>query len=261
MTDINGLPTKSSPDETDNLVIQQADGQGFKISIANLLAETRADIAALQAQFNSYIPISQKGAPDGVASLDSDGKILIEQLSTSNNNTKILTFANAGDTNGIFYWLGTDKGQSLWSNPSSQLTYSRQGAGAYDNFATMTDRTVNAHPNNTWLETSPYLQVDLGANLKLVPNYYSLRSWINSDRLPRNWKIQGSNDLTIWADLDTVTNNTSITGGSQWISRPITGESTAYRYFRYTCVSPGDSNNIIEVALGEWEFYGTATIV
>lgn len=176
------------------------------------------------------------------------------------NINQSLTYVSNGDANGLFYWLGTNKGTTAWSNPSSQLTYSRQGTGNFNNFPNLTNRIVNSHPDNTWLETSPYLRVDLGANLKLIPNYYSIRSWINNDRLPRNWKIQGSNDATTWTDLDTVANNTTITTNSQWLSRPLSG-NTAYRYLQYLCTTPGDSNNVVEVALSEWEFYGTAQII
>jgi E3 ubiquitin-protein ligase HECTD1 len=167
-----------------------------------------------------------------------------------------LTYSSDGDTNGLFYYLGTNKGTTSWSNPFPQLAYSRQGSGSFDNFSTMTNRIIDAHPGNTWLETSSYIQVDLGATNSIVPNYVSIRSWVNNDRLPRNFKIQGSNDGSTFADLLTVTTNTTITGGSQWLSLAITGVSTAYRYLRYTAFSPGDSNNIVEVALGEWEFYG-----
>lgn len=175
---------------------------------------------------------------------------------THTSSPSNLTYVSDGDTNGLFYWLGTNKGTTSWSNPFPQLTYSRSGSGVYDNFPTMTDRAINAHPNNTWLESSPYIQVDLGAGNAISPNYVSIRSWINTDRLPRNFKIQGSNNGTTFTDLLTVTNNTTITGMAQWLSLPISG-STAYRYLRYTAVSPGDSNNVVEIALGEWEFYGT----
>lgn len=167
-----------------------------------------------------------------------------------------LTYSSDGDANGLFYYLGTTKGTTPWSNPSPQLTYGRSGTGFYDNFSTMTNRIIDAHPGNTWLEASPYILVDIGANNSIVPNYVSVRSWVNSDRLPRNFKIGGSNDGSTFTDLLTVTANTTITGGSQWLSLPISGVITAYRYLRYEAFSPGDSNNVIEVALGEWEFYG-----
>lgn len=106
MPDINSLTNKSSPNDTDNLVIQQADGQGFKLSIANLLAATRADIAALQAQFNSYIPLSQKGAAGGVATLGTDGKVPAAQLpaassgSNTSNDSSVILLLNFQGTNG-----------------------------------------------------------------------------------------------------------------------------------------------------------------
>jgi hypothetical protein len=172
------------------------------------------------------------------------------------DNTTLLTYASNGDTNGLFYWLGTNKGTTSWSNPSGQLSYSASIASPpFANYSSLTNRIVDSHPGNTWIEGA-WLRVDLGANLRIRPSYISVRSWINNDRLPRNFKIQGSNDGTTFDDLLTVTGDTTITGNSQWLSLAITTPATAYRYLRYLCTSPGSSNNAIEVALGEWEFYG-----
>ena len=59
----------------------------------------------------------------------------------------------------------------------------------------------------------------------------------------------------------TVVNNTTITAASQWLSLPITMPTIGYRYLRYLCTSPGSSQGVVEVVLGEWEFYGEVSQV
>jgi hypothetical protein len=166
-----------------------------------------------------------------------------------------LNYVSDGDANGLFYWMGTSGGTASWTNPFPLLTYTVNPSGLYDNLPTMTNRIVNGHPDNTWI-SGPWMTVDIGANLRIRPSYVSLRSWINASRYPRNFKIQGSNNGTTFDDLLTVVNNTTITAASQWLSLPITMPTTGYRYLRYLCTSPGSSQGVVEVVLGEWEFYG-----
>jgi hypothetical protein len=249
------LPVSPSASDAD-IWVQRVDSTANKL----LLRSGSNKIKSQTGQDGVFAPLAAIDTLERVSYIDGSigwlGQhgLLTYQSAPSSGAT--LTYSSNGDTNGLFYYLGTNQNTTAWVNPFPQLVYSRSGTGSFDNFATMTNRIVDSHPGNTWLETSPWMMVDLGANKTLIPNYVSIRSWINNDRFPRNFKIQGSNNGTTFDDLLTVTNNTTITGSSQWLSLPITGITTAYRYLRYLCTAPGDSNNVIEVALGEWEFYG-----
>lgn len=168
-----------------------------------------------------------------------------------------LTFASNGDNNGLFYWMGTKRGKQLWSNPYNQLIYSIAATGPYDQLDTLTDRTVNPHPANTWTFNSDYIQVDLGFLVRIVPSYVSIRSWINNDTYPRTFKIHGSVDGITWTELLSVVGDTTITGPAQWLSLPIS-TNLACRYLKYTIIENANTPplQVNRVILGEWEFYG-----
>jgi hypothetical protein len=83
MPELNQLPSKANPDDTDLLPIQQANATGAKIAIGDLLAGVRSSIATLTAAMGDFIPLAQKGAANGVATLGADGKIPVAQISGS----------------------------------------------------------------------------------------------------------------------------------------------------------------------------------
>jgi hypothetical protein len=83
MTDIvnlNGGADKTTPADTDSLPIQQTDGLTLPITVGNLLAGVRSSITSLTSTIATYVPLSQKGAANGVATLDSTGKIPTGQI-------------------------------------------------------------------------------------------------------------------------------------------------------------------------------------
>ncbi|MBW4425940.1 MAG: discoidin domain-containing protein [Nostoc desertorum CM1-VF14] len=167
---------------------------------------------------------------------------------------KLLTFNANGDTNGVFYWMGTSEGTEVWSNPSDKgLIIGASGVGAGSPLS-LVDRSdsefYTANQPNSWI--SFYLG---GKTLKC--NYYSLKSRNSSSGFyPRSWKLQGSNDQNNWVDLDSQIDNTTLNGNSQWLSLPVANSSTRYTSFRILMTSLCSSNSG-HLVLGEVELYGT----
>ncbi|MEH1874127.1 hypothetical protein [Nostoc sp.] len=207
--------SQTTAKDTDYLVLQDPDsGLTYKITKANLLASS------------------------------SNGN--------NSSNQHSLTFANNGDSNGLFYYLGTNKGLSVWSNPAGNILTVVASSTESGNAISLVDRQNSewfSHPvANSW--------VSFGlVSGKLLCNYYSICSRANNtDYYPRNWALQGSNDNTTWIDLDVQINNQSLNSVSQWLSLPV-NSNTSYSNFRL--LQNGlDSSNADYFCLGEVELYG-----
>lgn len=168
-------------------------------------------------------------------------------------------FSSSGDTNGLFYYLGTNGYTTSFSNPSlSTITASASSIQFLGTPADkVTDRTTDFC--HTQSESNAWIKIDLGATRTFTPNYYSVRN--RSDDSSNNlndWILQGSNNDSTWTDLNTQVGN--IFGQGNWFSTAVVGVSTSYRYFRILQQGINSSGGLFLV-LAELEIYGTLTIV
>ncbi len=188
------------------------------------------------------------------------------QVFVSPPRSRELTYSSDGDTNGVYYFIGTQFGAQTWANPYptyvNGLTNPSNGVtvGAFSDRITTgefgTTNTANA-----------YCAVDLGSGRTLQLLKYSVRNR-NSDgtRAIRNFKLQGTNNVATWdatgvgaatwADLDVRTADTSMpTTGASWGTYTLATIPLYYRYLRLlqTGVNALGDNFLI---LTELEFYG-----
>jgi hypothetical protein len=181
-------------------------------------------------------------------------KTYLGTSTTPTSTTKQLTFSSSGDTNGLAYFLGTNKGVAAWQNPHNNGLVMSASATEVGTVNSLVDRQASEFysPNSTgnWVK----LTISSGT---LKCNYYSIRNRSNTDHYLRNWKLQGSNDDSTWTDLNVQTNNTTLASASQWLSLPVTS-TTAYKYFRLLMTGV-NSANYYYLCLGELELYGTYT--
>lgn len=193
--------------------------------------------------------------------LTSDGSKWISAIPqtppTTPDPSKVLTYASDGDANGLFYWLGTNRGIQNWQNPHVANFINISLSSFFSSEFAFPESLVNRSlSNNTATAdgTGNTFTVDLGIKNTLNCNYYSLRGRNSLSGHPRGWKFQASTNSTTWIDLDTQTNNSTI-NQNIWFSTPIT-DSGYYRYFRIlnTGINNGGDTYL---GLGEWEFYGT----
>jgi hypothetical protein len=173
----------------------------------------------------------------------------------SSSATKNLTFSADGDSNGVFYYIGTALGTTAWNNPAGSsviITPSSVGSGSTN---TLTGRT----PSDFWTNNSAGSSIifSIGTHT-LNLNHYTLQTrGSDSGYYPTSWAIQGSNDGSTWTTLDNQTNYTGFDGTAQWKDFSVT-PSTSYSYFRI--VSTGnDSNGSSYLCLGQIELYGVFT--
>ncbi|MEH1956818.1 discoidin domain-containing protein [Nostoc sp.] len=243
-------------DNTDELVMVDSNDDLFRISKEDFLSgisntssfEIPTTVKTVAASGDYFIGIDSSGElykiskANLLAGLSSGGD------STSNSST----FVNSGDTNGVFYYIGTTFGVNAWTNPSGNGVYVSASSIGAGNVDTLIDRTNSSFYTNS--NPGSWVKFGLGS-AKLKCNYYSIKSRADSaDYYPRNWKLQGSNDDTTWADLDTQSNNSSLVSNSQWLSIPVTSD-VAYSYFRILGTGL-NSAGYDHLVLGEVELYG-----
>lgn len=171
----------------------------------------------------------------------------------------VLTYVSDGDANGVFNWIGTRDGSTTWSDPQSGIrplvvTASGVLGGSEEQVVALSDR-VAGHFYTTNVANS-YVVFDLGAGRALVLNAYTYRSrsGFNGDH-PTAWKLEGSNNGTSWTLIDTQ--SVSFSSTDQWLTTPVAGQVTAYRYFKWTSTGLTTPNSNNYFVFGEAELYGT----
>lgn len=83
---------------------------------------------------------------------------------------------------------------------------------------------------------------------------YSVVSGYDSDKSPKNWSLQGSNDGQNWTNIHNRSNVTFSQRGERKVYT-VTA-TTAYTFFRLNITKLSNTNSS-EVILGEWEIHGT----
>jgi hypothetical protein len=171
-------------------------------------------------------------------------------------NSNNLTYLSDGDANGLFYYLGTKRNTTAWSNPAGNgLTVT---ASAVENGSV--EQLCNRNGNDFWTPSAPNSWVGFYINSgKLICNRYSIKSReVNDGYYPRTWTLQGSNDNSTWTDLDVNVNNNQLNSPAQWLSRPVVS-SVGYSFFRVLNVWT-NSHGYFHLCLGEVELYGLYTL-
>lgn len=214
-------------------------------------------------KFNEFTEITSL-ADDDILLVQECSTLAIKKLKLStlktylgfvNSNEQRLNYFSDGDTNGVFYWLGSKSNTQLWQNPQTINKASFASSGV--NQGALSDLTDRSSSNffTTDGASNNFVSLDLGAGHSLVCNYYSIQARNVANYYPRSWKLQGCNDNISWANLDEQNNNQSLNNPSSWLSISVTS-TIAYRYFRILLASPNSSGSN-QLCFGELEFYGT----
>ena len=112
-------------------------------------------------------------------------------------DTSTLTFINSYDfdTNGIIYWLGTNRGTSPWKNPGIRGTVrvlqSSLAKDSHPGYAAIGRETVRCV---TEPKKSSWFMIDL-LGIRVIPTHYTLRHYASFDtECIRNWRLEGCNN-------------------------------------------------------------------
>lgn len=112
------------------------------------------------------------------------------------------------DSNGLLYWIGTQKLRQPYKNPHSEgyvfVEMSSYGSEASAPFKFVChSHTMQMGPNFTKSEINAWMGLDLGPNRKLLPTHYCLRHGrADSSFVLRSWVLQGRVSATSkWVTL------------------------------------------------------------
>lgn len=182
------------------------------------------------------------------------------------------TWMADGDTKGFCYLAGTNFGAAAWTNPhnSGAVTaivaenwYGLPASGVVDRASVAMSYSQNA--------TGEYLALDM--HRSIVVTDYSLQSNGETSFKPRNWKLQGSNNVqantttgiaaATWVDLDVRTADSTIQQVPNAWGHFVLGSTTAaYRWFRVVNTGLDSSGGSSYLTVEEVELYcGQYTLV
>jgi len=172
---------------------------------------------------------------------------------------KELTRQDFGDTNGLFYYVGTDHGLGEWVNPISSgkiFSHSSSDAANLGHPSTLFDRIDNTfHTDNTpnLLNSTSWILVVLPENSHLLLKEITIKSRPDANQThPNPFRVYGlANDGAGFTTL--YDSNPAITAVNQWKSLTPSVISSPYRVF----LIAGSSSSYF--ALNEIELYGTYT--
>jgi E3 ubiquitin-protein ligase HECTD1 len=175
-----------------------------------------------------------------------------------------LQYATPFDENGVFYWIGTNGGEREYVNPYRNGDVNVQVSCKW--YAADAALYVEHKPSAVLINDSQYpcawVEVDLGADRRLFPNYYCLRGFDRMSTILRSWELQGrENRRESWVTIKRHHNdsrvhpNHSSTRPYAVAAWPLSGDRP-FRYFRVVqldCIHK-DSRTLMCSGL---ELYGT----
>lgn len=172
-------------------------------------------------------------------------------------NGSVHNWVSNGDTNGVFYYLGTNYGTGNWANPSgtARLTVSTPNSGV-SGLNLATDRDTHTLVDIPDSGNRARVVFDL-VNRRLLLNRYTIYRGSGLAGNASSWDIEGSNDNSNWSNLHTVTNATNITG---YYNYTVTS-SEVFRYIRFSMANNGNPEANNRLRLFELELYGTLVII
>jgi hypothetical protein len=178
-----------------------------------------------------------------------------------------LTYVSDGDANGLFYWLGTNRNTTAWSNPAGGSLLSALASTQLNGTVSeLSDRL----DSNFYTDQLPnqWVAWALGGGVTMSVGKYTIRSRnFDTNHLPRNWVLEGTNTVgtfdiagvnaATWTAIDTRSNDNTLINGNQYYTLTVNGSIAAYSYLRLR-QSGLNSTGGLYFTPAELEFYGVA---
>jgi type II secretory pathway pseudopilin PulG len=170
-------------------------------------------------------------------------------ITLQNSDVVARVMKSQRDTNGLFYYLGTNNGTTSFTNPCSSGTMMlTTTAGATSNKCANVDKYF-AGVISSRVASTHTLVFGLPAGTAAIPTQYTV-SGLNTDSAMNDWVLEGSNDLANWNTLHTATNETCLPATCSYQIEVV---NTFYRYFRLVFSADGSRNRMYT---NEIEIYG-----
>jgi len=171
---------------------------------------------------------------------------------------KRLKFANIMDTNGLFYFIGTNGGKSsYYSNPAKNgqvvVRLSSTGVGATVDHVADRDPSLYAVENNYGSERNPWISVEFKKYL-LRPTEYVICQ--EQDHFLQNWRLEGrEKGKTEWLPIQEHKNDTSIASKVPHRAVFKVKSTRFYQEFRIYVTGPSHKGQT-NFDITQLEFYG-----
>lgn len=177
-----------------------------------------------------------------------------EGTTPTNSSAKTLTYVSDGDANGVCYWIGTNYGAEVWTNPHTAGRVICSISSSFDGNdppRNLVDRQPSDRPATQNIAGSSMVLDLLESKLKCT--HYSIRGRNFDSYHLRNWRVLVGNNLSSLTEIDSQSNN-SIINQNTWFSKPVVSLDF-YRYIKIEQTGVNSSGDNL-MSLGEWEFYG-----
>lgn len=193
-------------------------------------------------------PTVNIAAPTGVGGVQATAHAVLGTGGSSDS----LVYVSDGDTNGVFYRIGTNFGAMAWSNPQTSGAIVIGGGSLLSGTL---DAIVDRAPSDTYTNNFPneHYDFDLGAGrtLALTDWAYRSRSGVTSST-PTQMTLSGSNDGITWTPIGVA--NLTVSTTDEWFL--FSDTSSPYRYFQLMQTATNSSGGD-HFTIGEFELYGT----
>jgi hypothetical protein len=172
--------------------------------------------------------------------------------SSGTPNPSELTYASGGDTNGLFYYLGTNGKTEEWVNPHLAgriLIEASDVLGGQSPIESIVDRQGSHF--HTYYGTGKWIQFTL-----TTPHFFKLKKWTYRARdndpayIPSRLVVSESANGTAFTQVDDRTMGVNM---NNWYGSPPVLASSAAKIIRFTCP------DATYFTIGEIELYGTLT--
>jgi len=257
----------AAPNLTDSEVwIQRTEITTNKLIInpnGNLIdGQTGKDALFNPTDFRAVERLSWAGGTIGY--LSQEGRLTYQTHTTTGVGTN-LTYVSDNDTNGLFYYLGSNNLTSVFGNPQVNGTilgqFSSVLAGSVQLLSNrIDDEFYTNNSPNSWVAFS------IVGTLSISVSKYTIRTRpANTSQMLRSWVLEGTNTVgtfdvasinaATWTTIDTRNNDATLTTVSQSYTLTANGATTPFKYlrFRQTGLNATGADYLV---LNELEFYG-----
>eukprot|EP01114_Cavostelium_apophysatum_P022242 TRINITY_DN7986_c0_g1_i3.p1 TRINITY_DN7986_c0_g1~~TRINITY_DN7986_c0_g1_i3.p1 ORF type:complete len:532 (+),score=89.92 TRINITY_DN7986_c0_g1_i3:394-1989(+) len=177
------------------------------------------------------------------------------------NFTEFL-FTNAGDEDGIIYWIATGGKTKRWSNPHKNGSVKVSCSSPVSRYTKPEMLVSRSYVTTSFAagtkENPPWWSIDL-IKYQLFCDYYSMQM-DGGNAFIRNWKLQGSEDEKKWVDLKVHVEDQGISHPGAHCAWPVIGKTGPFRHFRVIMTGPA-SNGKYTLAICGIELYGKCDVI
>jgi len=162
------------------------------------------------------------------------------------------------DTNGLFYYIGTDGGSKPYENPIStgkvKVKMSTRGGSDFYCIADRNPRSGTIE-NSYGDDAAPWVSLHF-KHYKIHLTAYVICQ--ERDHLLRTWNMLGSNDGVSWELIEARKNDMTLTEANPqavFHVSPSVSESRYYSHLRLQCTGPSHKGST-DFDISQMEFYG-----